>query len=145
MTIINTVKIVFLRLSILQFAVSLYREMMEAGRDLGVRNAGHSVLDGLRIERLIPQMGKEMTSFVTPREAGVMDRVQVNKVTMKTVTYKLLSTSEPIQLLLDYLLPRNIEVPVCAMCISCLENFCSCILSLRSLCSTLILAQIPSP
>lgn len=62
-----------------EFAVSLYREMMEAGRDLGVRNAGHSVLDGLRIERLIPQMGKEMTSFVTPREAGVMDRVQVNK------------------------------------------------------------------
>ncbi|XP_022794248.1 pyruvate dehydrogenase phosphatase regulatory subunit, mitochondrial-like [Stylophora pistillata] len=62
-----------------EFAVSLYREMMEAGRDLGVRNAGQSVLDGLRIERLIPQMGKEMTSFVTPREAGVMDRVQLNK------------------------------------------------------------------
>lgn len=62
-----------------EFAVSLYREMMEAGRDLGIRNAGHSVLDGLRIERLIPQMGKEMTSFVTPREAGVMDRVQLDK------------------------------------------------------------------
>lgn len=59
--------------------------MMEAGRDLGIRNAGHSVLDGLRIERLIPQMGKEMTSFVTPREAGVMDRVQLDKVIMVTV------------------------------------------------------------
>lgn len=58
---------------------------MEAGRDLGIRNAGHSVLDGLRIERLIPQMGKEMTSFVTPREAGVMDRVQLDKVIMVTV------------------------------------------------------------
>ena len=54
---------------------------MEAGRDLGIRNAGRSVVDCLRIERLIPQMGSEMTSFVTPCEAGVKDRVDLNKVT----------------------------------------------------------------
>ena len=54
---------------------------MEAGRDLGIRNAGRSVVDCLRIERLIPQMGSEMTSYVTPWEAGVKDRVQLNKVT----------------------------------------------------------------
>ena len=54
---------------------------MEAGRDLDIRNAGRSVVDCLRIERLIPQMGSEMTSFVTPWEAGVKDRVDLNKVT----------------------------------------------------------------
>ena len=53
---------------------------MEAGRDLGVRNAGRSVVDCLRIERVIPQLGSELSSFVTPREAAIMERVQLNKV-----------------------------------------------------------------
>ena len=63
-----------------QFAVCLYRDMMEAGRDLGVKNAGRSVVDCLRIERVIPQLGSELSSFVTPQEAGIMERVQLNKV-----------------------------------------------------------------
>lgn len=63
-----------------QFAVCLYRDLMEAGRDLGARNAGRSVVDCLRIERVIPQIGSEMTSFVTPWEAGMKDRVQLDKV-----------------------------------------------------------------
>ena len=64
----------------MQFAVCLYRDLIEAGRDLGVRNAGRSVVDCLRIERVIPQMGRELSSFITPWEAGIMDRVQLNKV-----------------------------------------------------------------
>ena len=63
-----------------QFAVCLYRDLMEAGKDLGVRNAGRSVVDCLRIERVIPQMGSELSSFITPWEAGITDRVQLNKV-----------------------------------------------------------------
>ncbi|KAJ7384995.1 hypothetical protein OS493_018684 [Desmophyllum pertusum] len=62
-----------------EFAVCLYRDLMEAGRDLGARNAGRSVVDCLRIERVIPQIGSEMTSFVTPWEAGMKDRVQLDK------------------------------------------------------------------
>jgi len=62
-----------------EFAVCLYRDLMAAGRDLGVRNAGRSVVDCLRIERVIPQMGSELSSFITPSEAGIMDRVQLNK------------------------------------------------------------------
>ena len=64
----------------MQFSVCLYRDLMEAGRDLGVRNAGRSVLDCLRVERVIPQMGSELSSFITPQQAGIMDRVQLNKV-----------------------------------------------------------------
>lgn len=62
-----------------ELAVCLYRDLMEAGRDLGVRNAGRSVVDCLRIERVIPQVGGELSSFITPREAGIMERVQLNK------------------------------------------------------------------
>lgn len=64
----------------MQLAVCLYLDLMEAGRDLGVRNAGRSVVDCLRIERVIPQVGGELSSFITPREAGIMERVQLNKV-----------------------------------------------------------------
>ena len=64
----------------MQFAVCLYRDLMEAGKDLGVRNAGRLVVDCLRVERVIPQMGNELSSFITPRQAGIMDRVQLNKV-----------------------------------------------------------------
>lgn len=67
----------------MQFAVCLYRDLMEAGKDLGVRNAGRSAVDCLRIERVIPQMGSELKSFVTPWEAGIEDRVQLNKVECK--------------------------------------------------------------
>ena len=59
---------------------------METGRDLGVRNAGRSVVDCLRIERVVPQMGSELSSFTTPCEAGLMDKVHLNKVRFK-LTY----------------------------------------------------------
>lgn len=59
---------------------------METGRDLGVRNAGRSVVDCLRIERVVPQMGSELSSFTTPYEAGLMDKVHLNKVRFK-LTY----------------------------------------------------------
>ena len=55
---------------------------METGRDLSVTNVGRSAVDCLRIESGIPQMGSELTSFVTPKEAGLMDWVQLHKVTL---------------------------------------------------------------
>ena len=67
----------------IQFAVCLYRDLMKAGKGLGVRNAGRSAVDCLRIERVIPQMGSELTSFITPWEAGIKDSVQLNKVWCK--------------------------------------------------------------
>ncbi|KAK2554794.1 Pyruvate dehydrogenase phosphatase regulatory subunit [Acropora cervicornis] len=62
-----------------QFAVCLYRDVMEAGRKLGATNVGYSAIDCLRIERSVAQLGKELTSFITPREAGLMQLVQLDK------------------------------------------------------------------
>ena len=53
---------------------------MEAGRKLGATNVGYSAVDCLRIERSVAQLGKELTSFITPREAGLMQLVQLDKV-----------------------------------------------------------------
>jgi len=53
---------------------------MEAGRKLGARNVGYSAVDCLRIERSVAQLGKELTSFITPREVGLMQLVQLDKV-----------------------------------------------------------------
>ncbi|XP_067053975.1 pyruvate dehydrogenase phosphatase regulatory subunit, mitochondrial-like [Acropora muricata] len=62
-----------------QFAVCLYRDVMEAGRKLGATNVGYSAIDCLRIERSVAQLRKELTSFITPREAGLMQLVQLDK------------------------------------------------------------------
>lgn len=62
-----------------EFAVCLYRDLMEAGRKLGATNVGYSAVDCLRIERSVAQLGKELTSFITPREAGLMQLVQLEK------------------------------------------------------------------
>ena len=85
----------------MQFAVCLYRDLMEAGRDLGVSNAGRSAVDCLRIERVIPQMGSEMTTFITPWEAGIKERVQLNKVQCK------FKQSVPFAKLIAYLIYRR--------------------------------------
>ena len=53
---------------------------MEAGRKLGATNVGYSAVDCVRIERSVAQLGKELTSFITPREAGLMQLVQLDKV-----------------------------------------------------------------
>ena len=67
----------------LQFAVCLYREIMMAGRKLGAKNVGRSAVDCLRIERAVPQFGKELTSFISPKESGLIHWVQLGKVRRK--------------------------------------------------------------
>lgn len=62
-----------------EFAVCLYREIMMAGRKLGAKNVGRSAVDCLRIERAVPQFGKELTSFISPKESGLMHWVQLGK------------------------------------------------------------------
>lgn len=88
-----------------QFAVSLYRDIMEAGRKLGATNVGYSAVDCLRIERSVPQLGKELTSFVTPREAGLMQWVQLDKVgPIKTSCLSISTNATFCSLILHYLL-----------------------------------------
>ena len=53
---------------------------MNTGRELGSKNVGRLAIDCLRIDRVVPKMGSELTSFISPWEAGLGDRVHLDKV-----------------------------------------------------------------
>ena len=53
---------------------------MNTGRELGATNVGRLAIDCLRIDRVVPKMGSELTSFISPWEAGLGDRVHLDKV-----------------------------------------------------------------
>jgi 4-methylaminobutanoate oxidase (formaldehyde-forming) len=52
-------------------ATEVHRALLAAGSDLRVRNAGHYAWNSLRLEDGIPEWGVDITSGVTPREAGL--------------------------------------------------------------------------
>ena len=64
----------------LQLAVSLYHELFSEGSKYGIRNVGCHALGCLRVEKGYPLLGKELTAFVTPFEAGMANRVDLQKV-----------------------------------------------------------------
>jgi 4-methylaminobutanoate oxidase (formaldehyde-forming) len=57
----------------------VYLALHEAGSDLGLCDAGHYALDGLRIERGRSAMGSELGSDSTPFEACLERFVRLNK------------------------------------------------------------------
>ena len=65
---------------------------MNAGRELGSKNVGRLAIDCLRIDRVVPKMGSELTSFISPWEAGLGDRIHLDKVRIDSY---LLSVSTP--------------------------------------------------
>jgi 4-methylaminobutanoate oxidase (formaldehyde-forming) len=52
-------------------AVALFDTLMEAGRDLGLRNAGHYALNSLRLEKGYRAWGSDLGTDDTPLEAGL--------------------------------------------------------------------------
>lgn len=53
---------------------------MNTGRELGSKNVGRWAIDCLRIDRVVPKMGSELTPFISPWETGLGDRVHLEKV-----------------------------------------------------------------
>ena len=53
---------------------------MNTGRELGSKNVGRLAIDCLRIDRVVPKMGSELTPFISPWETGLGDRVHLKKV-----------------------------------------------------------------
>ena len=53
---------------------------MKTGRELGAKNVGRLAIDCLRIDRVVPKMGSELTPFISPWETGLGDRVHLEKV-----------------------------------------------------------------
>ncbi|KAL5021981.1 hypothetical protein ScPMuIL_001136 [Solemya velum] len=53
-----------------EFALHIYDALMSSGRDYGICNAGLLTLKHLRLEKLFPYWGKDLTSSTTPLECG---------------------------------------------------------------------------
>jgi glycine cleavage system aminomethyltransferase T/glycine/D-amino acid oxidase-like deaminating enzyme len=54
-----------------EFAVGVYAELMAAGADLGVANAGYYAIESLRLEKAYRAFGRELTPDYNPVEAGL--------------------------------------------------------------------------
>ena len=61
------------------FAAQVYDALMEAGRDLGVRDGGYYALESLRLEKGYRAWGRELTPDHTPYEAGLSFAVKLDK------------------------------------------------------------------
>jgi len=55
-----------------EFAVGVYEDLMAAGRDLKVTNAGYYAIESLRLEKGYRAFGRELTPDYNPIEAGLL-------------------------------------------------------------------------
>ncbi|KAG5672724.1 hypothetical protein PVAND_002825 [Polypedilum vanderplanki] len=60
-------------------SIHVYDELMKVGADYGAKDVGTITQRFMRIERFIPFMGEELTSVITPLEAGQDYYVDFNK------------------------------------------------------------------
>ncbi|HSV38109.1 MAG TPA: FAD-dependent oxidoreductase [Nocardioidaceae bacterium] len=54
------------------FTVGVYRDLMDAGSDLGVENGGYYAIDSMRLEKGYRAFGRELTPDYTPVDAGLL-------------------------------------------------------------------------
>lgn len=62
-----------------EYALHVYDELINVGVDFGVKDVGTLTQRFMRVERFIPFMGDELTSDVTPLEAGQDSYVDFSK------------------------------------------------------------------
>jgi glycine cleavage system aminomethyltransferase T/glycine/D-amino acid oxidase-like deaminating enzyme len=55
-----------------EFAVGVYEDLMGAGADLGVVNAGYYAIESMRLEKAYRAFGRELTPDYNPVEAGLL-------------------------------------------------------------------------
>ncbi len=55
-----------------EFAVGAYEDLMSAGEDLGLANAGYYAIESLRLEKAYRAFGRELTPDYHPVEAGLL-------------------------------------------------------------------------
>jgi 4-methylaminobutanoate oxidase (formaldehyde-forming) len=64
-----------------EFAVGVYEQLMRAGAELGVRNAGYYAIDSLRLEKGYRAWGRELSPDINPYEAGLAFAARLDKAT----------------------------------------------------------------
>ncbi|MGW8187855.1 MAG: aminomethyltransferase family protein, partial [Desulfobacterales bacterium] len=62
-----------------EFAVHVYESLWEAGRDLGIKNAGYRVIASMHLEKGYADWGSELTPEYTPFDAGLGFCVALDK------------------------------------------------------------------
>jgi len=62
-----------------EFATAVYEDVVAAGDDLGLRNAGYYAVDSLRLEKGYRAWGRELTPDINPFEAGLAFAVNWSK------------------------------------------------------------------
>jgi len=62
-----------------EFAVSVYETLLEAGASCGLVNAGYYAIDSLRIEKAYRAWGRELSPDYTPFEAGLAFAVKLDQ------------------------------------------------------------------
>ena len=55
-----------------EFAVGAYEDLMTAGADLGLANAGYYAIESMRLEKAYRAFGRELTPDYNPVEAGLL-------------------------------------------------------------------------
>src|SRR5262249_17319696 len=60
-------------------AGAVYDALMDAGADIGVRNAGYYAIESLRLEKGYRAWGRELTPHTNPYEAGLAFAVRLDK------------------------------------------------------------------
>jgi 4-methylaminobutanoate oxidase (formaldehyde-forming) len=62
-----------------EFAAGVYADLLDAGADLGLVDAGYYALESLRLEKAYRAWGRELTPDDTPAEAGLGFAVRLDK------------------------------------------------------------------
>ena len=62
-----------------EYAGHVYESLWEAGRDLGIRNAGYRAIDSLRLEKGYCYWGAEVSPDYSPYDAGIGFAVNLDK------------------------------------------------------------------
>lgn len=62
-----------------EFTVGVYEDLMQAGEQHGIRDAGYYALEGLRIEKGFRAWSRELTPDITPLQAGLGFAVDFEK------------------------------------------------------------------
>ena len=62
-----------------EFTVGVYEQLLAAGEDLGLVDAGYYAIDSLRLEKGYRAWGRELTPDINPFEAGLAFAVKLDK------------------------------------------------------------------
>ncbi|MEO1109905.1 MAG: FAD-dependent oxidoreductase [Pseudomonadota bacterium] len=62
-----------------EFTVGVYEDLMRAGAEFGIRDAGYYALEGLRLEKGFRAWSRELTPDITPLQAGLNFAVDYDK------------------------------------------------------------------